>query len=192
MEKLLELMSKRKWVKHCLRLNVAQPEDIKMSGSIKAAKIYSNVLNKREKEPELYDAIKEVAPEWRGDETQITLNKDLVCKRHRDHGNKEHSYILWLGDFTGGALNFDDGTKVEGKEAWHKINGHIHHWNDPARREQVLHLAVQGHEEAKKQIAGRRYAGEAGCSKSPNSSSIRASGTLYNSRVRYRRRTDSR
>ena len=131
MDKLLDLMSKRKWQKHCLRLNVAQPEDIKMSGSIKAAKIYSNVLNKREKEPELYDAIKELAPEWWGDDTQITLNKDLVCKRHKDHGNKEHSYILWLGDFTGGALNFDDGTKVEGKGVWHKINGHIHHWNDP-------------------------------------------------------------
>ena len=59
MEKVLELMSKRKLVKHCLRLNVAQPQDIKMSRSIKAAKIYSNVLNKRGKEPELYDAIKE-------------------------------------------------------------------------------------------------------------------------------------
>ena len=66
-----------------------------------------------------------------GDDAQITLNKDLACKRHKDHGNKEHSYILWLGDFTGGALNFDDGTKVEGKGVWHKISGHIHHWNDP-------------------------------------------------------------
>ena len=69
------------------------------------------MLNKREKEPELYDAIKELAPEWWGDETQITLSKDLVCKSHKDHGNKKHSYILWLGDFAGGALNVDDGTK---------------------------------------------------------------------------------
>ncbi len=131
MEQVEELMVKRKWMKHCLRVNVAQPEDIRMTGSVKVAKIYSNVLNEREKEPELYDAIKEVAPEWWGDDTQITLNKDLVCKRHRDHGNKEHSWILWLGDFTGGALNFDDGTKVEGKGVWHKINGQIPHWNDP-------------------------------------------------------------
>ncbi len=41
------------------------------------AKIYPNVLNKREKEPELYDAIKEVAPEWWGEDAQVTLNKDL-------------------------------------------------------------------------------------------------------------------
>ena len=78
MEKLQELMAKCKWVKHCLRLNLAQPEDVRMTGSVKVAKIYSNVLNKREKEPELYDAIKEVTPEWWGEDTQITLNKDLV------------------------------------------------------------------------------------------------------------------
>ena len=86
---------------------------------------------KREKEPELYDAIKEIAPEWWDEDTQITLSKDLVCKRHRDHANKEHSWILWLGDFSGGALNFDDGTKVEGKREWHKFYGRDHHWNDP-------------------------------------------------------------
>ena len=131
MDKVEKLMSKRKWQKHCLRVNVAQPEDIRVTGKVKVARIYSNVLNNRDKEPELYDAIKDVAPQWWGDDTQITLNKDLVCKRHRDHANKEHSWILWLGDFTGGALNFDDGAKIEGKGVWHKINGHIHHWNDP-------------------------------------------------------------
>jgi hypothetical protein len=50
--------------------------------------------------------------------------------RHTD-GNKEHSYILWLGDFTGGALLFDDGTRLEEKYKWHKINGQVHHWNEP-------------------------------------------------------------
>jgi hypothetical protein len=131
LDTLEELMAKRKWVKSCLRSNVAQPEDIKISGTVKVAKIYSNVLNNREKEPELYDAIKNVAPEWWDDETQITLNKDLVCKRHRDHANKEHSWIMWLGHFCGGDLHFDDGKRIRGQREWHKINGHIHHWNDP-------------------------------------------------------------
>ena len=58
-------------------------------------------LWQREKEPELYDAIKEVAPEWWGDETRIILNEDLVAKRHKD-GNKGHSWLLWLGDYTSG------------------------------------------------------------------------------------------
>jgi hypothetical protein len=48
-------------------------------------------------------------------------------KRNRDHDN-EHSWILLLCGFAGGALNFDDGTKVEGKREWHKINGQTHHW----------------------------------------------------------------
>ena len=130
MDRLEELLSKRKWSKSCLRANVAQPEDIVTYGTIKVAKIYSNVL-KREKEPELYDAIKDIAPEWWGDDTQITLNRDLVCKRHKDHGNKEHSWILWLGHFCGGALHFDDGTRIRGQQEWHKFNGQVPHWNDP-------------------------------------------------------------
>ena len=28
-------------------------------------------------------------------------------------------------------MHFDDGSMIEGKGVWHKINGHIHHWNDP-------------------------------------------------------------
>ena len=134
MDRVEELLGKRRWNKHCLRANIAKEEDIVrygLNGSIKVAKVASNVLNNREKEPELYDAIQAVAPEWWGDDTQITLNKDLTCQRHRDHANKDHSWILWLGDFTGGALLFDDGTRVEGKGVWHKINGHIHHWNEP-------------------------------------------------------------
>ena len=64
MDVLEELMSKRKWEKRCLRANVAQPEDIVTCGTVKVAKIYSNELNKKAKEPVLYDAIKEAAPEW--------------------------------------------------------------------------------------------------------------------------------
>ncbi len=67
-----------------------------MYGTVKAAKIYPNVQNQIDKQAELYDAIKDVAPERCGDDTKITFNKDFVCKRHRDHANKEHSEILWL------------------------------------------------------------------------------------------------
>ena len=85
----------------------------------------------RQKEPELFDAIQAIAPEWWGEDTRIVLNKDLVAKRHKD-GNKGHSWCLWLGDFqTGGGLNFDDGSKIEGKYQWFKIDGQMHHWNDP-------------------------------------------------------------
>ena len=125
-----DLMGKRRWENRCLRSNVAQPEFVVQIGTVKLAKIRSNVLNK-EKEPELYEAIKSIAPEWWGDDTRITLNKDVMCKRHRDYANAGHSWILWLGDFTGGALVFDDGTRIEGKREWHKIDGHKYHWNEP-------------------------------------------------------------
>ena len=80
MDRVEELLAKRRWQKHCLRTNIAEPEDIITYGKVKVANALSNVLNKREKEPELYDAIKETAPEWRGDETQITLNR-IWCAR---------------------------------------------------------------------------------------------------------------
>ena len=124
------LLGKRRWDNRCLRSNVAQPEFVVQVGTVKVAKIRSNVLNK-EKEPELYEAIKAIAPEWWGDETHITLNKNVTCKRHRDYRNEGSSWILFLGNFTGGALVFDDGARVEGKGVWHKIDGHKYHWNEP-------------------------------------------------------------
>ena len=59
-------------------------------------------------------SIEAIAPEWWGDETRICINRNVQCKRHKD-GNKGHSYILWLGDLAGGALLFDDGTRIEEK-----------------------------------------------------------------------------
>ena len=116
MERVEELMAKRKFVKHCLQTGCAAPEDCVMTGKIKVAKIYSNLLWQRE-EPELYDAIQAIAPERWGEDTRVILNKDLVAKRHKD-GNKGHSWCLWLGDFTkGGGLNFDDGSKIERSKA---------------------------------------------------------------------------
>ena len=36
-----------------------------------------------------------------------------------------------MGDFTGGALVFDDGRRIEEKNIWHQIDGRVHHWNEP-------------------------------------------------------------
>ena len=49
MDLLEDLMAKRKWVKHCLRTNCDAPEDIQLTGKVKVAKIYSNLVYKREK-----------------------------------------------------------------------------------------------------------------------------------------------
>ena len=130
MDRVEELLRARKWCNTCLRANIAAPDTIQQRGMLKVAHLRSNVV-KRDKEPALYEAIKDIAPEWWDDETRVTVNQDVTCKRHRD-GNTGHSWMLWLGDYTsGGQLHFDDGTVIDGKRKWHKFNGRQHHWNSP-------------------------------------------------------------
>jgi hypothetical protein len=126
MERVAELLQARKWVKKCLRTNI--PDNV-TGNKVKVAHVASNVLN-HEKEPELYEAIRAIAPEW-WEDTRITLNKDVVAKRHRG-GNKGHSWMIWLGDYEGGGeLHFDDGRIICGKGQWHKFEGQVPHWNVP-------------------------------------------------------------
>jgi hypothetical protein len=42
-----------------------------------------------------------------------------------------------VGDFAGGALVFDDGTRIEEKYTWHKINGQFPRWNREHRGNEV-------------------------------------------------------
>ena len=126
-----EMLNKRRWAKDCLRANIAEPHQITYRGvnkNVKIALVQSEVLPK--KEVELRGLIESIAPEWWGDETKVLLNKNVTCKRHRD-GNDGHSYILWLGCYTGGELLFDDGTVLSEKYIWHKIDGRNYHWNNP-------------------------------------------------------------
>ena len=130
MELVQQLLRKRRWQNTCLRPNIAAPGDIEVKGKIKVARVRSNVV-RQDKEPVLYKAIKEIAPEWWGEETNITVNQDVVCQRHKD-GNSGHSWMLWLGDYTsGGQLHFDDGAVIDGKKCWHRFEGQNHHWNTP-------------------------------------------------------------
>ena len=132
MDKVEELMASRKWAKDCLRTNIALPDQIitrGKTGKVRIAMVQSNLL--RKDETELKSAIEFIAHEWFGDETQVILNRNVQCKRHVDKGNIGHYLIIFLGDFTGGALSFDDGTKLEEQYKWHKIDGHIAHWNEP-------------------------------------------------------------
>ena len=130
MEIVEKLMAERKWRNMCLRSNIVTPDKIQMWKSTKLALVESNSPTKSKHDQELRRAIEAIAPEWWGDETRICLNRNVTCARHKD-GNKGHSYVLWLGDFTGGALVFDDGTRLEEKYQWHRINGQICHWNEP-------------------------------------------------------------
>ena len=66
--------------------------------------------------------------------TGITLNKNICCLPHTDKYNQSKSYIVALGDYTGGHLFIEDEDK---KVVKHNINnkpllfsGKNTHWND--------------------------------------------------------------
>jgi hypothetical protein len=123
------LLANRRWDPTCLRVNIARPGLVKVCKTVKRVSLESNTL-RGGVDALVRKAIEAIAPEWWGDETKIIVNRNVTCERHVDK-NDGHSWILWLGDFTGGELRFDDGRCIYEKRVWHKIDGHVPHWNEP-------------------------------------------------------------
>ena len=78
----------------------------------------------------LWEAIARVAPE-NAELNAICVNKNIKCEPHVDKNNKGNSWILFLGDFSGGALCFADGRVIDVHGVWHEFDGKIQHWNEP-------------------------------------------------------------
>jgi hypothetical protein len=127
MDELERLLAKRYWQPYCLRTSIAQPERIVVKNGFRKALMSSNTP--RAREAALLRAIRAVAPEGAGE--KVIINKDVTCRRHKDGANLGSSYILFLGDFEGGALVFDDGTRFEAKREWFEFDGQVPHWNEP-------------------------------------------------------------
>ena len=124
------LLRHRRWDPTCLRSNIAFPEQVEVFKKTKRVRLDSNVCGSTTTDKLLRTALEAIAPEWWGDETQIVVNRNVQCARHVD-ANYGHSWILFLGDFTGGALVFESGDKLTQRRIWHKIYGRIPHWNEP-------------------------------------------------------------
>ena len=124
------LLQNRRWDPVCLRYNIAMPEQIEMFKKTKRVRLDSNVCGGTTTDKLLRIALEDIAPEWWGDESQVVVNRNVQCAKHRD-SNDGHSWILFLGDFTGGALVFETGERVTQTRIWHKIFGQIPHWNEP-------------------------------------------------------------
>ena len=62
----------------------------------------------------------------------VCINKNVVCGPHRDKKNCNVSYIVFFGNFTGGALCLEDGRRFEEKRVWHGAfdGARITHWNE--------------------------------------------------------------
>ena len=152
MERVESLMATRKWRNMCLRTNIVSKDKIQQWGKVKLALCESNEPKKKNlHDRKLVKAIAEIAPEWWGENTRVCLNRNVKCEKHRD-GNKGHSYILFLGDFQGGALLFENGSKIEEKNTWHKINGQIPHWNEEHKGTKYSIIIYQSESNQKKTL----------------------------------------
>ena len=133
--------------------------------SPKRARVESNTLQTTGVDRLIREAVLSIAPkevlEW--DKPKIMLNRNVTCRRHRD-ANECYSFLLWLGDFEGGALHFDDGTCLREKGVWHKVNGRIPHWNDThTGTKYSIILYQQNHTSKQELIAERGKVNCCGC-----------------------------
>ena len=141
MDAVEELLKKHKWPKVCRRTSVVSPEERvtlkerngerRMTKNVCQSEGFSR-LNKTR--AHLSKPIEEILPDWfvPGEFFTITINKDVTCYPHKDKGNVGDSAILFLGDFSGGALHTEDGAVFSDKKVWHRFNGaEVLHWNEP-------------------------------------------------------------
>ena len=61
---------------------------------------------------------------------QVTLNYNHLMKPHK-HKNIGISYGILLGEFTGGALCVEDGSRFDKVNEWFQFNGKLNHWVEP-------------------------------------------------------------
>ena len=128
MEELAALVAKHKWTRNCRRLNLGG--EVKYYGKrpylVKGH--FSNVI----KSGRMLELVQSMIPNT----SELTINRSLECPPHRDKGNNTDSYILFLGDFDGGALVFENGVRYEDKGIWMgPFDGkNTTHWHEPITR----------------------------------------------------------
>jgi hypothetical protein len=82
--------------------------------------------------PELFKAIKDMISYYHPNfkYTTIQLNKNVLSPPHIDKNNVGPSYIIGLGDYTGGNLAIE-GKKFNIKNKWKYFDGNKGHWTEP-------------------------------------------------------------
>ena len=82
--------------------------------------------------PDLYDLLRDFIKQHDPDfnYTTIQLNKNIQSPPHIDKNNVGYSYIIGLGDYTGGNLVIE-GKQYDIKNKWLKFDGRLGHWVEP-------------------------------------------------------------
>jgi len=82
--------------------------------------------------PKLYSLVKKLIKLHKPDfkYTTIQVNKNIQSDPHIDKNNVGSSYIIALGDFTGGDLMIE-GERFNIRNEWKYFNGTLGHWVEP-------------------------------------------------------------
>ena len=136
---LLRMLETHKWRKQTHRTGIATSHQ-RTHHTSKEGKAYTvcRVQEPQQSEyharGEMYEHVRtKLLPEWLvpGEFFGVTLNRNTVCKPHRDKKNVGESAIMFLGDFEGGALLLEDGRRFEKRGVWHRYDGRaLLHWNE--------------------------------------------------------------
>jgi hypothetical protein len=83
--------------------------------------------------PELYESLKSllllIDPDFKA--STITINKNVICEPHKDELNRGDTWIIGLGDYTGGRLIIED-LPLDIKNKPFKFDGsQLLHWTEP-------------------------------------------------------------
>ena len=127
MDALLGLLLKHKFKGSRRRLNIATDQPVKVSGKSKF--LVTPVMSDCVTEGLIFDACREQNLDF--EFTHLAVNHNVCCTPHRDGRNRGESRILFLGDFQGGDLHFEDGTHFNETGRWFSFDPQMLHWNSP-------------------------------------------------------------
>ena len=151
MDSLLELLQKHKFRGSCRRLNIAKGEPTqkaKNGQSFLVTPVMSDCVTKGP----IFDACQEQNPNF--EFTHLAVNHNVTCTPHRDGRNRGESRILFLGDFKGGDLHFEDSITFNETGRWLSFDPQHLHWNSPVTEGDKYSIVAYKHASfAKKQAA---------------------------------------
>ena len=135
---LQRMLETHRWRKQTHRTGIASSH-LRTHHTSKEGKAYSvcRVQEHQQSEyhasGEIWEHIRTMLPEWfvEGEFFGVTLNRNTVCQPHRDKKNVGESAIIFMGDFQGGALLLENGSRFEERGVWHRYDGsRLLHWNE--------------------------------------------------------------
>ena len=112
---LLQLCKKAKFRGSNRRLNIAPPDAERVKyGKRGCVYLKKRVPSQTLTKGPIFDAVKKMLPET----TAVCYNKNMQCHPHKDGRNTSASHLLFLGEFTGGALVTEKGDRYEARNEW--------------------------------------------------------------------------